>query len=531
MPAWGKLKYAPLFLYFLLLYATFFIMPALQWASSNFFAYQNGFDEPYYLSYQASIHGLTMPGYFVTAALVYLLHHAGMTPAVQNLLLDLLVPAGAFLAMFFIIKHFVKNVYIAGIGALLILFSNIFFSFSVVPFLKAMVAQNFSWFLAAQGNAVAMRSPNPQIPILLVSMVALAGIKTRRWWLLLLPLPILYFTILIPYAYALAILFIIQKTPRLGLPGFAALAALLNAAMYVVERIAFTAASQLFKVIGSTHLGGDDYGFLVSPTLIFCTVLLVVFFILDKYGRVWNQDGRVGKLLAAAWLFILFAMNQHLISGFNMSPTNTESHANTLVAMVALVILLSAVWYQCRDKQSRAYKVFQTVFYAAMLLVAGAVIISANGFDFRRGQFRVLVYFDVPAPYVARVKQDPAGAVCPDPRMATRLSMIVAKGLAPPLSTIYIHGASTCCDKYLRHNQEAYAFAQANMPRDRLGTKRLAKMQRRLALIQERDLMRQRVGYGKRRIAAVCPDWLGRQKSFYLVPTVPRPYWRYVPAW
>ena len=159
-----------------------------QWYSfftSRAFVFTNGWDEEVYMSWQGV---LAWKGAVGTHSLhlSWLMHLIGISGAVQNLLLDTLLPPLTALLVYLSLRRYDFSSAVAVGYAVLICFGSVLFNANN-PLISAQLGQTRSatiWFMSAwEVYPSILRTPNPEISFFLIAAAVYGYARFRKWWL------------------------------------------------------------------------------------------------------------------------------------------------------------------------------------------------------------------------------------------------------------------------------------------------------------------------------------------------------------
>ncbi len=192
-----------IFSYLFPLWYSFFI--------SEIFIFVNAWDEETYLTYQGAIGALTSPGYHISSMLTLFFQELNISGSVQNLISDTIIVS---LTLYFVYKIFVlynfRKVDSLAFSSL-ILFSSVLFNHAN-PIIKSIFLREINIFMVGyEGYLSILRTPEPQLSYLLLSIFLFLFFKTKKTIFLIIPLFITYFYVAIVYLYCLIIYFFISK--------------------------------------------------------------------------------------------------------------------------------------------------------------------------------------------------------------------------------------------------------------------------------------------------------------------------------
>ncbi len=418
---------------FLLLASALIVLLAYllpEWAAfgrSEVFVFVNGWDEETYLSWQGVLGAQNDFGYFILH-LYGLLHEAGLSGAMQNLLSDTLFP---LLTVLLVAQSFrlrgVEAVR-AFAYAVLVLFSSTLFNYAN-PVIKGLLGEyDGTAFLMAGWELYPslLRTPNPQLSYFLLALAVYAWLRWRRFWLLLLPLPLLYYFVAVPYAFLIAVGVALPVMRRvLPLPAWKAMA-VSAVAVYVLMALG---AVGLFTLAGFY----DPDNWVVRNAWVFAQTrmpqlplallfVLPVILMLWRFGQL-DSGRRQGRNLLILLLSAVASVNLHVVTGFMLSQKNYYDYGLSILFGLMLVALLEWV----KDRRLADWAL-------VLLLVITAIPTLASHLYFYQ---RATAISAKAAPIIDEVRHDSLHAVIPDLEVSSRMAYSTARLLAPPFSYQY----------------------------------------------------------------------------------------------
>lgn len=323
---------------------SFMIIPWVSFRYRPYFAYYNGSDEQLYLTYQGGLALLNDRARWLSSRLVVWWHEAGLSGATLNLALDIVSPLLMLTLMAFLLKRIwqLKNPWT---GAWLIIFGGCLFN-QANPLLEGLLPDfrygKTLWISAYEGFATYIRSPEPQIS-LLVALSAWALFWRTKWWiLLLLPAPLLYDNVLMPYGFLTSVYLARRWQPASGSSIGKEILLNIGVCVLLSVSIGFVDSWGFFKALANlpTHYR-HTHSFSLSLSLLFAG--LVVGVMLYRYYRLhiswtsWDSSA-----LAVAFLQ-LFLTNHTLISGVSIFPQGLQSVGGTFGSAFLLFYLLQLI--------------------------------------------------------------------------------------------------------------------------------------------------------------------------------------------
>ncbi len=401
-----------------------------EWAAfarSEVFVFTNGWDEETYLSWQGVLGARNELGYY-NLYFYSLLHEAGLSGAMQNLLSDTLFP---LLTVLLVMQSFrlrgVEAVR-AFAYAVLVLFSSTLFNYAN-PVIKGLLGEYDGMAFLMAGWELypsLLRTPNPQLSYFLLALAVYAWLRWRRFWFLLLPLPLLYYFVAVPYAFLIAMGVALTVASRtLIRPEWQATAV----SMVAVYMLMAVGAVGLFTLAGYY----DPDNWVVNNAWVFAQTRmpqlpLVLLFLLPAVLVLWRfgqlDSGRShGRLLLLLILAAVASVNLHVVTGFMLSQKNYYDYGLSILFGLMLVVILE--WIKDRRLADWALVV---------LLAITAIPTLASHLYFYQ---RATMISAKAAPIINEVRRDPLHAVIPDLDLSSRMAYSTARLLAPPFSYQY----------------------------------------------------------------------------------------------
>lgn len=494
-----------------LAFASCMLAPLFSLLKNSYFSYNNGWDESTFLAYQGAAAGMWQPGYTFSSFLVWALHLLGISGAWQNLFCDLLATPLIFFLVVKIFQRLGGDLPRALVGALLLMVGSLLLNhFS--PLIRWLDEQHWSWLLTARGSYLMIfRTPNPQLSFLLVAICLWSYLKYRRVILLLLPLPLLYAPVAIPYFYLMLLYFAWRRWPHLGTWQVVVLNLLLVVLLSLGLKAAFAAYLTSHPGIKALRFVSGPVGVIITPSLLGGALLALLYVVLAGVGPLRPSPTARWVLPSLLGCLVLLT-NQQLISGYRLEPHNFEVYANPLLALLVLIYLLkdlSEGWVGRR---------FLNTLCLLVVALLCAVVWSANGFDFHRGRFRIMIYPDLAPADVARLKADPLHAVVPVPWLASRMALVSPRLLAPPFSHHYnFQRIASLCAGYEQVMAAAWRFVEKNRGRYPELERNFERLRQRYLRYRHNLQQMSAVAGGIRYQGRLCPPGDFSQGHFFLV--------------
>jgi len=408
-----------------------------QWYSfftSKAFVFTNGWDEEFYLSWQGV---LALKGAVGTYSLYlsWLMHKMGISGSVQNLLLDTLLPPLTALLVYLSLRRCNLPAVTAAGYAVLICFGSVLFNANN-PLVSLQLGQTRTatvWFMSAwEVYPSILRTPNPEISFFLIAAAVYGYVRFGKWWLLLLPFPLLYFFTAVAYGFVLVAGFACMQLQSRLYVGWRAAVAYAGLFTFVLAGVGVLALSY---ITGMYQPGNSirNTPYLFSETRMFqfpvgTIVLGLLFAVGIRAGLLRLERRWIVPLLILA-VTSIGAVNLQLFTGFMISQKNYYDYGLSVIFPIALVIAIQAIrWEVARS----------------LALVTVLILVSALCYRSQKiwlGQ--ATKYGAEIAPGIEKLRQDPLRAIIPDWSAAGRAAYTTPQ-LVAPLSYIYWYAINHC---------------------------------------------------------------------------------------
>lgn len=424
-------------------YGALFVLPlipyALFYVTRGYLLYTNGWDEEHYLSYQAATALADVPGYW-SANLVVLLHRLGIGGGVQNLLFDAVVP----LAVFLLIAAALRRVDVprpwARLYAALFLFGTLFFN-QANPWVEWLNARGLPGLVSAVARfPPVMRSPNPQLGFLLAALGVWLYVRYRRWWLLLVPVPPMYWAVGVPYVYGVvsAALYAWRRPRRLA--ATLALGVVPFVAVAASASLAFALLRRWLRGFDATRFAQPNMTPLVPVPLLFSLTALLVVLLVRRSVTAHAQDTEqvdslnlLAYATASCCACLLMLANLQLFVGAGLNPPGIQDAVGVAIAAISLALAIEAA----RRLRWPVARWWPAAFRGALLLTLVWMLAQSQGFQPQQLRFRVYVGPQIAQAGVEHIRADPLRAIVPHETLRGRLTLLAPQIRAVPLAHEY----------------------------------------------------------------------------------------------
>lgn len=509
-------------------FTAYLIRPVYSYCHRNYFAYVNAWDEETYLSYQSAVNSMRKPGYFFASTLVFLMHEVGISGGVQNLLLDVIVPLAILILTVAALSQYGIGKTKAIFYSLILVFGSVLFN-RANPAINSIVSRDLPHLVSALENYPSiLRSPNPQVSYFLIVICVFLAVKRKSDLLLWIPLPFMYWSVAIPYAFTIMAYSVYRRLHPKRYYQFL----ILNIAVGLI-------------------LGGLSYGLLtvvlrISPGSIsnvfteefhspMCSVTLLASLFL--YGIAWFTGLVTQQRMKRDFHFVyimlisclLFIANLQVFTRVPLDPKNLQDSSGVFIASAILALTIHLVSDMARRGLSRKVFVGLSVFgkYATLIVILCLVLIT-QGFSFSRFQYKIFLNFEISKAQLSRIKQDPLHAIIPWDMVSAKMTLIAPKISAPPFSYQYRFVNKTCSlnESLMRR---AYDYVKAHVAENEALQEAYSHITRNVELYFETVEASRCVSY--RDDPRVCSKDAFLGDDFYVVSFRGTEIWGYFPDW
>ena len=454
-----KLFTKVLFNYSYLLFVSAYLAPILYtYFATEYFIYENGWDESYYLSYQGAVSLLKTPGYFLSAWIVFLLHRMGFSGAYQNLLFDLLTPALIFLLACMSLQEFKVKPPRSRAYSIIIVFGCVLFNVANPIFkwiaLRSISFEDSSFIVAALEHYPSLlRTPNPQVSYILIACIIYLFSKYRKIFILLLPLPLLYWSVAIPYAFLTTVFwgfsrFNPSKYYQLVLINLFSLF-FWGVSLSLMLRVTLSAKPALAE----SRLSASFDSLLVSPLLIWSILAyLLAWASLKLKGSQMSFFTHFAYLSFVSSLF--FITNLQIFTRTILDPKGLQDSSGTFIASFVLILTIHVLSQQLSFLK-------EILLRRILLLAILLLLLSSQNFSFKTMQYTIYLGYRMDDEDINRVKHNSLAAIIPYLEDASKITLLAPEILAPPFAYHYGFPAfNSLCSLNQEWMSDAYDYVQ-----------------------------------------------------------------------
>jgi hypothetical protein len=514
--AWRVVGYAPFFVYL--------VPAAIVFVSRHAFTFTNGWDEESYLSYQGAIGATALPGYVLSWVNV-LLHELGLSGAMQNVLLDVVVPVLVFGVSVSVAKRLGASNDASWCLGLVVSLGSILFN-SVNPLVQLLGPIRPEWLTIPPDPGLAiLRTPHPQLSFGLIAVAAMTYVATKRLWVLFIPVPFVYWAVMPAYLYLVLCWTVVQQS---GWVSWRRLV-ILNGAILVV------AGGLMFAAVRVALWWSPDFrssrfaevAAVQEPVLTLQALLGVLFFglavpLISRHRHA-PQLRAVGMAIVGA---LLFVANLSTFTGIQLNPNSVHAATSPTLVAVLFALLLLVAFSQLDAGATLARlgaRGLRTAIGGGLLYL----MVMGAGFDPDRLQFRVFANEDLPLEDVRRVQQDPLHALIPHAGLSGKLALTAPRMMMPAFASQYTFSFvyKDCVLNEALHVEAVAAFRTLSLPPGQLREFELHEqyIRENIAKFHEQPF---RVGTRYCTSATYAPG-----EFYYIHPTTPAGIWVVFPDW
>jgi hypothetical protein len=485
--------------------AVFLVYLVPEWRAffvSDVFVFTNGWDEEFYLSWQGALGFKNSPGYF-PLHLVLALQKIGLSGAFQNLILDTLLPPATALIVALSLKILKVDSARAVAYATLICFGSVLFN-ACNPLIDSLLGDPRSATIpimaAWEVYPSILRTPNPEIPFFLIACAVYGYLRFDRWWILILPLPLLYYFTAVPYLFVLVLSFLYQQL-RLRYFANPAIAMFTASAMtFVMAGVGLVGLSYFMGFYQpDQHWRQNSYVFSAtrSPQLPAALIALTVVFLLGALSGLLRINRRTATAIWILGIASVGSVNLHIFTGFMLSQKNYYDYGLSITLAVLAVILIDSIRFD---------------FAKHVALMATLLVISLFSYQSHRHWIRTANELSTEmSPSIDKLRVDPLHAVIPKTELAARVGFSTPLLLAPFSNLYYYFEMSSQCSSLPVLVANIMTFSNARLP---AASKELAELSN---TVRFAEMYRQRFGKSTKPDYSYCAAAGFENKDFYFV--------------
>lgn len=433
------------------------------WAffKSDVFVFVNGWDEETYLSWQGILGIKDNPGYYLLY-FYWVLHQIGLSGAVQNLVSDTIFFPFTIYFVFLSLKHINFGANRGLAYAVLICLSSVLFNYAnpLVSYTLGSYDGSAIFMAGHEYYPSILRTPNPQVSYFLIALSVYGFLRHRRAWILLLPLPFLYFHVAVPYVFLLGLVVsqqIFIKRFRLSAPGSTVIASVTIFFLLSLGLTLLFFLGGLYKLDNvirqSSHVFIESRRPQIPLMLIFLGFfyLIIIYF---KWGRASNSPiVALGCLAMAA----LLSVNVHVVAGFMLSQKNYYDYGLSVLFGLGLVLMIEMLFNE-------------TIRYWVILVTLFSVGYVALHSQYLNAKYAISMSAKI-APILKEVRKDSLHSIISPLDVSSLVAYSTPQLLAPPFSYLYYFGfIARQCSGYeiLLDNALTYAKVELQYQPERL---------------------------------------------------------------
>jgi len=487
---------------------SFLIKPAMAYYYRPYFSYMNGSDEHLYLTYQGAISMLDGRARYVSSYVVKALHEIGLSGSVINLIFDMATPLLMLVVVALTVRRLWGEVH-ALIAGWIIVFCPVLFNQSN-PLLEGLLPdyrkEHTFWVSAWEGFAPYIRTPEPQFSYLFIIIALLIYLLLhRRIYVLFLPIPLLYDSVLLGYVFVLGVVCLLAingATLKIRQDSRVVVAACVM--VTIALAFSFRLADEL-GLFNSWAALPTHYRHTHSPALsinlLFC---VACWLLVQALGRTSRPQSLDAAALIAIFLQI-FIVNQQVISGVSIFPQGLQSTSGTAASAFTLYYLVSSLFDGSRFAAL-------SIFYLISIL-AIVSINNAQGLQLENNRYRIDVGHNINAGDLAELRSHPFGYIGATQFLKAYIGLAYPKQLLPLFSHQYFFPFFMgICQPQIDLHKKGIAFLQANLDNENLAPYRKQ-------ILDEVAAAENAIALQPEELPKTCPFEVPEEPAFRIVPT------------
>lgn len=399
----------------------------LAYYQSDSFVFVNAWDEETYLSMQGALGASALPGYYISYV-NYILNVLGMSGAIQNLIFDTLLFPGSIYLIALSLKRFG-----VGVGkelelAVVICLSSVLFNYANPATGIILGSYNSTALLMAgwEYYPSILRTPNPQFSFFLVALAVYIFSKHRKWWLLLLPLPLLYYYVAVPYLIfigACAFDFLFSRINVFAKGGRLIFSLVCSYFFVCIALVVFFYVGGLYSP--ENPIRSNSFVFYESrfPQLPLYLLALGGLFGGASALKLVNINSRIEQVLFLLAGSALATVNVHVVSGFMLSQKNYYDYGVSMLLGVFLAFFILLVKFER---------------FRTLILVFILVAVGVPSFLVQMRDYEASIYIGGKIDQIINeVKKDPLHSLILDRDVSSKVAYSQANLISPPFSYLY----------------------------------------------------------------------------------------------
>lgn len=474
-----------------------------EWTSffrSDVFVFTNGWDEESYLSWQGILGSKSLPGYF-PLHLNWALERAGLSGAMQNLILDTVLPPATAFLVFLTLRISKIEPFKAAGYATLICFGSVLFNANN-PLIAAMLGETRDNSILIMSGwevyASIVRTPDPEIPFFLIACAVFASVRLQRRWILLLPIPVLYYYTLVSYAFLLTLAFLYDQLRSRTQASPVASAAVAAIFTFVAMGIGLIGVSYVMGMYQPDNFfRGISFVFTETrrPQLPVGLLALAVLFAAGTLSGIMRVDRRLVVPVALLAITALGAVNFHIFTGFMLAQKNYYDYGLSALFSILTVIAIHSIRFDLLKS-----------------LVVVAVLLVITDYSYRSQMIwyrKAMQLSQELAPDIDKLRRDPLYAIFPKLETSHHVAYSTPRLLSPISSLYLMRDVNIQCGALSKLMADATTFLNDRFAAE---SKAVMELRQTMALIQNvsRTQKKSNPDY------SYCPDVDFGSNRFYL---------------
>ena len=346
-----------------------FLSYSLPWFYSFYVGdsiYVNAWDEETYLTKAMALATQYSVGYWFSSFVTLLFQSLGISGVIQNFIFDIVLTPLTLWFCYRTIRLFGQERVYALIFSVVILFSSILTNYAnpLVQLIQPwMESRNIPLFMPGLESYIsALRTPEPQLSYLLISIFTFLFVKYKKIWILIIPIPFLYHFVALSYFSFVCIVFLIRLVNN---------KTLLFISSFFIP-LAFSMLCILLDSYLKSTMGTGVYSLFPSHTVNYTRninipfELVIMVFISCIYTLLSDKKRKIvalDKLLILIPIQVLFLANMQVLTGFTISFKNFHDYIFPIYLGLYLVSFLMLLF-------STAKKLLSFFIFSIVLLLS-----------------------------------------------------------------------------------------------------------------------------------------------------------------
>ena len=300
--------------------------------------YVNAWDEETYLTYQGGWGALNLSGYRTDGLIILMFQYLGLSGAETNFIFDVIVTPFTILLISKAMVNCGVKLKLAVPLSFILLFPSVLFN-SANPLVNLLTnIPGDIFFAGKEGYNSALRTPEPQFSLLLISISFYMFSRNKKILMLICPIFFVYPFLTISYIFLVLLYYInrIHEVKRNSLMvfilGSISLYITIAVCLIIVDKLG---ALNYFKLTASGHF---QYSHL--PHIPVISVVMIPLVLLQWIKKSPKEANTYHLNIVAIYIIILLVANLNVVSGYLISYKNFYDYGLNFLAGVCIVLFI-----------------------------------------------------------------------------------------------------------------------------------------------------------------------------------------------